>query len=644
MDCRTHVADSPHGDDNMTDSQAAHLRVERARELFFAQKRDPGEWLSPHISRSWQRSAPADRSWADPAPIPLAMLRERRDRAMRLLECAQPELDSLAEHAIGNGCVVVLTDAHGLILEEIGSPEFLPKAERVALAPGVEWSELSRGTNAIGTALAEREALMVLGREHFLPENGALGCAAAPIFTARGDVAGVLDISGETVRVNQHALGLVRLAAQQVEHRMMLAEANGHLLRLHPRAGLLGTAREGLVMIDDGRIVGANRAALALLGATWGGLLGQQIAPLLGMSWAALEHRRGLVTLPGGLQVAAATERRVQASAGRGNATPAAAPESDRDDIAPLLSRAVRVLNAGVAVLVTGETGTGKEVFARRLHRASRRAGGPLIAVNCAALPETLIEAELFGYDDGAFTGARRRGMPGRIREAHGGVLFLDEIADMPLALQTRLLRVLEEREVTPLGGGAAVKVDFDLVCATHEDLAALAAARRFRSDLLYRVMGYGVSLPALRDRSDRRALIATLFAECAAPARALRLAPDALDTLAAYPWPGNLRELRSALQSIAALAEPGQTITADRLPGHFVARAAADASTGERPPAAGEPSSAAEEALAAIESNAIERALEASGQNVSEAARRLGVHRSTVYRHRSAKRTQGAQ
>ncbi|WP_295176385.1 GAF domain-containing protein [Variovorax sp. SCN 67-20] len=178
----------------MSEAQWPSVRVEQAREMFFVQGRDPAPWIAPHISRSWQRSRPVDHQYIDPAPMALALLRERREQSMRLLDCAQPELDGLAEHAIGNGCVVILSDASGLILEEIGSPDFLPKAERIALQPGVEWSENNRGTNAIGTALAEREALMVLGGEHYLAQNGALGCAAAPIFTGRGELAGALGL------------------------------------------------------------------------------------------------------------------------------------------------------------------------------------------------------------------------------------------------------------------------------------------------------------------------------------------------------------------------------------------------------------------------------------------------------------------
>ncbi|APW40721.1 transcriptional activator of acetoin/glycerol metabolism [Rhodoferax koreense] len=633
--------------------------VAQARVLFFEQGADPAGWLAPHISRSWRRSRPMDGGGAfDAAPMPLVRLQERREQAMRLLDCAMPELDSLAEHAVGNGCVVILSDADGLILNEIGSPEFLPKAERFALMPGVDWSEHSRGTNAIGTALAEREALMVLGGEHYLAQNGALGCAAAPILTGRGEVAGVLDISGETMRVNQHALGLVRMAAQQVAHRLMLAGAQGHLLRFHRRPALLGTAREGLVVVEDGRIVAANQAALAMLGNTWEGLLDRHVEPLLGRGWSRLEHHRGLITLPDGQQIAATVERAPQPgrSGLAGTARPVApvrevdvAADADTDDVlAPLLRQAVRVLDDGLPVLLSGETGSGKDVFARRLHAAGRRSKGPFVAINCAALPEQLIEAELFGYAEGAFTGARKRGTPGRIREAHGGILFLDEIGDMPLLLQSRLLRVLEERSVSALGGGPAVAVDFDLVCASHRDLAAMVVAGTFRNDLLYRVDGYRVALPALRERADRRALITQLFGELGGRAKRLVLTPAALDRLCAHAWPGNVRELCSVLRTLTALAEAGDRIGVEQLPGRIGAGglprppgASASASTPVSTPVsdlAAQPLAP----LADMARDAFDRTLAQCGGQVAEAAALLGVHRSTVYRHLAARRGGG--
>ena len=622
----------------MKEAQALSLRVEHARDLFFMQGRElsDAEGLAPHISRSWRRCRSVDQAVVAPEPLLLQHLRERREQALQMLACAQPELDGLTEHALSAGCVVILTDPSGLILEEIGSPEFLPKAQRIALAPGVEWSETSRGTNAIGTALLERQSLMVLGGEHYLPQNGAIGCAASPIFTGRGEIAGVIDISGEAAQVNDHTLGLVRMAAQQVEHRLMLAQANGHLLRFHAKPGLLGTAREGLVVIDDGRIVAANRVALGLLGTAWGGLLDQSVEALIGARWSQLESRAGLLTLPDGRQIAATVEPTARGASRRAPSRPPAARVAEvhpaMDDVAPLLKLACKVLDGGLPILVTGETGSGKEVFARALHQASRRSKGPFVAVNCAALPETLIEAELFGYEAGAFTGARRRGMPGRIREASGGVLFLDEIGDMPLPLQTRLLRVLEERTVMPLGGGPGVRVDFDLVCATHCDLQAMSAAGAFRADLLYRVDGYRVAVPALRQRHDRRALIERLFGQLA-QAKRLSLDRAALDLLDAHEWAGNVRELNSVLRAMVALADEGDALGVDQLPERLVAATAQRV----QPRLV-----AAQPALSDVVEHAIDQVLSACGGNVATAARRLGVHRSTVYRHLAQRSTPG--
>ncbi len=623
----------------MTDALTSAPLVAQARELFFEEGRDPEPWISPSIARSWRRCRAETGALADVVPMALSRLRERREQALRLLDCAQPELDGLAEHALGHGCVVVLSDSRGLILEEIGSPDFLPKAQRVALAPGVEWSEGNRGTNAIGTALVERQALMVLGAEHYLPQNGGLGCAAALIFSGRGEVTGVLDISGDAVHVNSHALALVSMAAQQVEHRMMLREAAGHLLRFHHRPSLLGTPREGLVIMDEAHIVAANRVALALLGEQWESLLGQPVERLFGLPWTKLGKDSGLLTLPQGQQVAALVERSHLDLGKRWGAgkwpTSARVTPPAADDVLSLADQALRIMNEGVPVLLTGETGTGKEVFARRLHGASRRAKGPFVAVNCAALPDTLIEAELFGYEEGAFTGARRRGVPGRIREAHGGVLFLDEIGDMPLALQTRLLRVLEERVVTPLGGGSGVAVDFDLICATHCDLQALAAAGRFRSDLMYRVNGFTVNLPALRDRKDRQALITRLFEETS-HAKQLRMDACALEHLQAYRWPGNVRELCSVLRTVVALADAGDTITLEQLPAQIRAvEAAANQEATQRWIESGTAT-----ALAEMTRHAIDRTLAECSGNVAQTARRLGVHRSTVYRHLPQKRS----
>jgi transcriptional regulator with PAS, ATPase and Fis domain len=209
--------------------------------------------------------------------------------------------------------------------------------------------------------------------------------------------------------------------------------------------------------------------------------------------------------------------------------------------IEAVLDKIHRVLDRDIPILILGETGTGKEMLARAIHADSARCRQPFVAVNCASIPETLIEAELFGYDEGAFTGARRKGAPGRILQANGGTLFLDEIGDMPLALQARLLRVLSEREVLPVGATRPVPVNIRVIAATHAPLEQLVLAGRFRDDLYYRLTGAHIELPPLRERSDLGAMITRLLG-------ARSLTPAALQRLLAHRWPGNLRELRNAV------------------------------------------------------------------------------------------------
>jgi transcriptional regulator with PAS, ATPase and Fis domain len=288
------------------------------------------------------------------------------------------------------------------------------------------------------------------------------------------------------------------------------------------------------------------------------------------------------------------------------------------------LKRACRVLDAGLPVLVLGDTGTGKEVFARELHRRSSRAAMPFVAVNCAALPEGLIEAELFGYEGGAFTGARRNGSPGLIRQADGGVLFLDEIGDMPLALQPRLLRVLQERELSPLGGGKPVKLDFALICATHQNLEAAIGEQRFRADLYYRLAHHSIRIAALRDHPDRTQLVRTLWSRMA---HGRRLSDEALAVLADYAWPGNLRQLSACLRTLVALSDVGATVDLDSLPTYLRDAPARIVATSV--------SQALQTAtrLDTLTESAMREALDACDGNVAQAARRLGVSRSTLYR-----------
>jgi sigma-54 dependent transcriptional regulator, acetoin dehydrogenase operon transcriptional activator AcoR len=317
-----------------------------------------------------------------------------------------------------------------------------------------------------------------------------------------------------------------------------------------------------------------------------------------------------------------------------------------------VVTKVRRVLNRDIAVLVLGETGTGKELLARAIHQDSERARYPFVAVNCASIPETLIEAELFGYEDGAFTGARRKGAAGKILQANGGTLFLDEIGDMPISLQARLLRVLQERQVTPLGSAKSVPVDVAIVSATHRNLRDMISAQQFREDLYYRLNSLVVRLPALRERSDLMTIVRKIL-RAETNGRPLELDEDVTRLLQAYHWPGNIRQLTNVLRTAAVMAGGEMVITrahlsddfledAQRgLPGNPAPSAAAAAGT---PPAAAQmapvapvPAAAAPApepaTLEEMELRTIQRAVDEAGGNISVASRRLGISRNTIYR-----------
>jgi len=288
-----------------------------------------------------------------------------------------------------------------------------------------------------------------------------------------------------------------------------------------------------------------------------------------------------------------------------------------------LFSRIERVATAPVDVLLRGETGTGKELVARELHRRSARAAGPFVAVNTAAIPEPLVESELFGHVKGAFTGANSDHR-GCFEQADGGTIFLDEVGDMPGATQAKILRVLEERQVTPVGSSKSRAVDVRVVSATHQDLDAAREDGRFREDLYFRLKGVELVLPPLRERREDIGLLADVFLSRAGSG--LEVAPAARDRLLGHQWPGNVRELEQVLSAASVLCDGGRIEAGDLDLGGPGEAAAGYARFLELPLTA-----AKAELVAEFERASIEAALARSGGNISAAARQLGIHRQSL-------------
>ncbi|WDF90733.1 sigma-54-dependent Fis family transcriptional regulator [Aeromonas hydrophila] len=541
------------------------------------------------IERSWQRclhQGLSRRQSAELDLLPQGELSARQEQHRVLIASFQRfVLPLFGQLLAGRPSRLLLCDGEGAILAASGDDGFARHAERIFLRSGARWGEASKGTNAIGTALAEQSEVQVLGNQHFFAQHSFLSCSACPLLGPDGQLLGVLDISTDAAHHDGDMLGTVRLLAMTLENAL-LARQPGWLVDLEPQS--LWSAR--LLLGEEGELLGANRA-----GRLW---LGQH--PFDGKQ--LLRDRRGLRLVPEAQPVAVLPGLPADAGGSHGRQVP------------------LKMLERGISLLIEGETGSGKEHLVRELHGQSSRRAQPLVCVNCGALPAELVEAELFGYVGGAFSGARSQGSQGYLRAAHGGILMLDEIGELPLLAQTRLLRVLQERAVTPVGSHKPEAVDFWLVSASHRDLAAMVAAGTFREDLYYRICGWRQLLAPLRDwpPRERQALVRRLLAEMDP---ALRLTDEAERQLLAHPLPGNVRQLKQALEVACVLAEGLGWIESAHL--HLPTVAVAPAVT----------TTVAGSTLREQNRQRVQQTLTECDGNVSEAARRLGISRTTLYR-----------
>jgi len=575
--------------------------------------------------------------------VPQARLREHKDQMEHLLHIARHGLESLYSKVSGLGYVVLLTDARGITVDFLGDLVFEPSLRKAGLYLGADWSEHHAGTCGVGTCISTGQALTVHLDDHFDATHIPLTCTSAPIYDSLGNLSAVLDISqlsSSQPKESQHlALQLVTLYAHDIENAAFLQRhRRDWIVRLASAPQFLEVQPEYLLALDaSGRVIGHNRRAqLGLQSLHQGTLLGMHWDALLSVPFAQIG--RYVMTQPSDQR---AVMLRGLHRALFVSATPPPPPPLVVRDVtttplpAPLaalscgdpsldqqIKRAAMLVNSPISLLVTGETGSGKEYFAKAIHASSVRKQRPFVAVNCAAIPEALIESELFGHMPGSFSGASAKGKRGLVQEADGGTLFLDEIGDMPLALQARLLRVLSEREVLPVGALKPVAVNIRVIAATHAPLEALVRAGKFRDDLYYRLNGAHFQLPPLRARSDRSAVILRMLA-----GRSLSAAAHA--QLMAHPWPGNLRELRNVLDFACSMCPDGEIDTDDLPPLQAGIPAALPLHSALVLPAAHQVTTSASKA----DSTALLQALRNAHWNVSAVARDMGLSRMTLYR-----------
>jgi len=481
----------------------------------------------------------------------------------------------------------------------------------------------------------------------------------------------------------------VKMSARMIENHW-LTDDYQHVMRLHfhRRVEFIGTLMEGILAIGpDGRIVGANRGALEHLAVSGAALRKHTLTSLFGTTVGALVDRfRSPLATPmpvsanGGqpfhlharfnwpvwtslAEAVCAPSLSSAVSEAVAASTPGTLPRAadhTQSSLAGLLTgdaqmaaaigKIRRVIDRDIPILVLGEHGTGKALLARAVHEDSARAQQPFVAVNCASVPPTLIEAELLGCEGGTFSGSRRTGQVGKIVQANGGTLFLEAIGELPTSLQSQLLHVLRERRVTPLNSDRSIPVDVSIICATHEPLQPRIDRREFREDLFYRLNGLAVRLPALRERTDLMALVSRIL-DREAPGRSLRLDDDAQLLFEHYHWPGNVRQLFNVLRTAALMATDGARIASKHLSDDFLEDARVrleskrsgrcdESSAVELPTPA--PSALASDrqadaanprSLQQLEVEAIRQAVQDCGGNITEAAKRLAVSRNTIYR-----------
>lgn len=613
--------------------------------------------VSKTIIESWQRCRSASVEFEGKCKD-LISAKELEERKGLLSEIAEPIMETLHQCLRGSRNVIVLVNKEGYILASLGHLESLRQAEKLNFGPGANWSEHSVGTNAIGTALAIGSSIQVTGCEHYCEGHHVWTCAATPIRSPEGEIIGCLDISGPREEAKLFTLEMTLAAVRAIEERLLLEQSHRYHMNVSTHlTAVFSSVQEGLITVDNrGLISGINASAARLLNVHPKDLIGSPIDRVLRIDNKLrnsirmgrkcsneeffLKSGKGRVHCVGSANgirsengsklgtvftFTKMKETFPAAGATRGSYLRFMFKDilGESPTMRETLEKAKKVACSPSTVLLLGESGTGKELFAQAIHNASDRSDGPFVSVNCGAIPGELIQSELFGYAEGAFTGARKGGRLGKIELANGGSVFLDEIGDMPLQMQVNLVRVLEEKAIVRIGDNKIIPVDVRIIAATNRSLHEEVTKGRFREDLFYRLNVVTIILPPLRERKDDIALLTDYYVDKISRKvgkHVESIDPQVFAALEAYHWPGNVRELANALEYAINLLQSGKLQLAHLPPYLKKQQVGAVAEDTEIAP------------LELVERRAIENALVHFRGNISKVAAALGIGRNTLY------------
>ncbi|MEM3486261.1 MAG: sigma 54-interacting transcriptional regulator, partial [Candidatus Methanomethyliaceae archaeon] len=619
--------------------------------------------VKPAILDSWQRCMNLPISPFQKA-APLVLVGNELDKHKliyrELISTSLPIMENMYRFVAEGGFIVILADPSGILLEVLGDDDIRKSVEKGHFMPGADWSEEAAGTNAIGTSLKLNCALQVAGYEHFCISSHQWTCSAAVIHGPDGEQAGVVDITGPNGKAHSHTLGMVVTAANAIEALLKLNRTMRSLeLSNAYKNAIIECISQGLLAIDTaGYVTHANNTGAEIFGLTPDKILNKKCEEVFGPNAITLSRiidrprhttdEEITVTVGQQKQSYLVTSRPIKGPTDHWSGTILSFSEMARarklvhflsgneakftfDDLIgqdekflESIRMARAVADSTSNVLLLGESGTGKDMIAQAIHNASRRKNAPFMVINCGAIPKELIASELFGYVEGAFTGARRGGKPGKFELANGGTIFLDEIGEMPLELQVFLLRAIENKAIVRVGGSDSIPVDVRIIAATNKSLEKEILRGNFRLDLFYRLNVVCIKTVPLRDRKRDIPLLVehflrSLYARMNKEINEISLPPpEAMAMLMSYDWPGNVRELQNALERAVNLGDNFVT--------SFKMLLSSDTEVSDTRLDYG--STAGTQELESLKELLVKH-----GRNITRVAREMGVARTTVYR-----------